>query len=114
MARVAIGDLGTGIDDFTEAIGLEPNDDTAWSCRSAALQEKGDFAAAKSDIDEAIARKPEVAFYRSQRAHLAVAQARWDSAIADASGALCLGPNDVNAYKARSWAWREKQAWASC
>ena len=78
-ARRATGDLRRAIEDFTQAIALEPNLDNYFQ-RASTYQKLGEHKLAVADFDQALAEDP-------QEPHIYYARAQSRAALGDSAGA---------------------------
>ena len=100
-------DLDQAIDDYTEAIRLDPKFALAYGNRGYAWQTKGDLDRAIADYDEAIRFEPNAIRYTNRG--LAWQQKDdLERAIADYTEAIRLDPRYVLAYNNRAGAWANK------
>ena len=102
------GEIDKAIDDYSDAIRLDPNDATHNISRGFAWNEKREYGKAIADFDEAIRLNP-----KSPPAYLGRGEAwggkrEFDKAIADFDAAIRLDPKNAPAYNARGRVWEER------
>jgi tetratricopeptide (TPR) repeat protein len=102
------GDFDHAIQDFNEAIHLNPNDEDAYEVRGLAFKMKGDQDHAVQDFSKAIQLKPafEKAFYDRGNAYINMGD--FDRAIQDLDEAIRLKPTDAHALNNRGTAYTRK------
>jgi tetratricopeptide (TPR) repeat protein len=102
------GDYDHAIQDFNEAIHLNPNAESAYYGRGYAYKKKGDYDRAIQDFNEAIHLNPnfERAYY--DRGNAYIDKEDYDRAIQEFDIAIRLNPNDANAYNNRGVAYHKK------
>jgi tetratricopeptide (TPR) repeat protein len=102
------GDYDRAIQDFNEAIQLDPNDETAYYDRGYAYNKKGDYDRAIQDFNEAIHLNPnfEIAYYGRGNAY--INKDDYVRAIQEFDDAIRLNPKDANAYNNRGVAYQRK------
>ena len=86
------------IEDYTEAIRLNPDDAEAYYNRGLAYYEQGNLDKAIADYDEAIRLNPDDAQAYYNRAIAYYDRGNLDKAIADYQIAIDLNPDDAEAY----------------
>jgi tetratricopeptide (TPR) repeat protein len=103
------GDYDHAIQDFNEAIHLNPNAESAYYGRGYAYKKKGDYDRAIQDFNEAIHLNPnfERAYY--DRGNAYIDKEDYDRAIQEFDKAIRLNPNDANAYNNRGVAYERKE-----
>jgi Tfp pilus assembly protein PilF len=92
------------IDDFNQAIRLDPTNADAFACRGTAYSYKDDLDRAILDYDEAIRLAPQDAVYYHVRAWLHHGQGDYDRAIADFDQAIQMDPTDAASFASRGYA----------
>jgi tetratricopeptide (TPR) repeat protein len=102
------GDFDHAIQDFNEAIRLNPNDEDAYEVRGLAFKMKGDQDHAVQDFSRAIQLKPnfDKAFYDRGNAYINMDD--FDLAIRDLDEAIRLKPTDAHALNNRGTAYTRK------
>jgi lipoprotein NlpI len=95
------GDLQHAIEDFSQAIQLDPNDDQALNNRGAAYMTIGDNDRAIQDYDQAIRLNPEYFIAIKNRAAAHVNKGQFDLAMQDYNRALKLNPTHPMALQTR-------------
>jgi tetratricopeptide (TPR) repeat protein len=110
-ARLGNRDFDRAIEDYSEAIRLDPNFAVAFNNRGVGYQRKNQYDRAIENYDEAIRLNPQyvLAFINRSNAHRS--KARFDPAIADAGQAIALNPDLASAYFARAIAYQNKAQW---
>ncbi len=118
-AKLEIGDYEAAIDDFSNAIRLQPDYDIlyrAYFGRGFAKFQIGDYEGAKTDFDRSIrqySNDPEVYFWRAYTKYRLRYSA--SSEIADYNRAILLNPNYAEAYFNRGQAHiKNRQLRAGC
>jgi lipoprotein NlpI len=102
IAYGAKGDQDRAIQDYNEAIRLNPNDAVAYNNRGNAYRrDKGDSDHAIQDYDEAIRLNPNYADAYYNRGLAYGAKGDQDRAIQDLNEAIRLNPKDAGAYSGR-------------
>jgi len=107
-ARNMQGDFDDAIDDFDEAIRLDPQYALAYNNRGSARIGMGDFDHAIEDLNQAIALEPKYALAFNYRGSAWIAKGDLDRAIGDFNEAIRLEPNYAPAYNNRGGAWMSK------
>jgi tetratricopeptide (TPR) repeat protein len=102
------GDYDRAIQDYTEAIRLNPNAASAYYGRGYAYKKKGDYDRAIQDFNEAIRLSPnfERAYY--DRGNAYIDKEEYDRAIQEFDEAIRLNPNNANSYNNRGVAYKRK------
>jgi len=99
------------IDDYNEAIRLDPKYAIGFNNRGLAYQGKGKTDRAIEDFDEAIRLNPTYATAFVNRADARRIKGRIDLAIEDSDRAIGLNPNLARAFLARALAYQQKAQW---
>ena len=102
------GDFDRAIQDYTEAIALNPDLAGVYYNRGIAYGEKGDHDRAIQDYDKAIVLKPDYAEAYNNRGIDYREKGDYDRAIQDYSKAIELKPDFAEAYNNRGNAYGEK------
>ena len=102
------GDFDRAIQDYTEAIALNPDLAGVYYNRGLAYGEKGDHDRAIQDYDKAIVLKPDYAEAYNNRGIDYREKGDYDRAIQDYSKAIELKPDFAEAYNNRGNAYGEK------
>ena len=102
------GDYDRAIQDFNEAVRLDPNAESAYYGRGYAYKKKGDYDRAIQDFNEAIHLNPnfERAYY--DRGNAYIDKGDFDRAIQEFNEAIRLNSKDANAYNNRGVAYHRK------
>jgi tetratricopeptide (TPR) repeat protein len=106
------GDYDRAIQDFNEAIDLDPNHETAYYGRGNAYKRKGDYDHAIQDFNEAIHLNPNFERAYCDRGNAYIDKDNYDRAIQDFNQAIRLNPKDANAYNNRGVAYERKDDYA--
>jgi len=99
------------IDDYNEAIRLDPKYAIGFNNRGLAYQRKGQTDRAIEDYDEAIRLNPTYALPFANRADARRIKGRIDLAIEDGDRAIGLNRSLATAFFARADAYRDKAQW---
>ena len=91
MAYNDKGDYDRAIDDYTQAIQLNPNDAYAYKNRGLAYNDKGDFDRTIEDYTQAIQFNPNDAYAYKNRGMVWLHLAAWDKAKSDLTAARDRG-----------------------
>jgi tetratricopeptide (TPR) repeat protein len=91
------------IENYNEAIRLDPNAESAYNNRGIAWAAQGEDDKAIADYNEAIRLDPKDAFPYLNRGNAWSAKGDYDKAIADYSEAIRLDPKYASAWRARAW-----------
>jgi len=97
------------IDDFSEAIRLNPKDAIAFGNRGNAYDSKQEFDKAIADYSEAIRIDPKRALAFALRGMVYTEKKDYDKAIADFSEAIRLDPKNAAAFRNRGVAYYRKK-----
>jgi tetratricopeptide (TPR) repeat protein len=101
-------DWETAIEDFTEALRLNPELSAAYFNRGYAYGKKGDYDRAIADFTQAIRLDPNYAYAYYNRSLAYRGKGDNDRAIADYTQAIRLDPGDADAYYVRGLAYYDK------
>lgn len=117
LAHRLKGDIDRAIQDYSQAIKLNPKSAITYNNRGVAYDKKGDYERAIADYDQAIKLNPwHEAYFNRGNAHLGRSQ--YDRAIDDYNQALKLKADYAPAFDNRCWARAVvgilKQALADC
>jgi tetratricopeptide (TPR) repeat protein len=104
-AYLSKGQLDRAIQDFDEAIRLDPNNAVAFASRGHAYIRKGRYDRAIQDFDEAIRLDPNAAFAFAGRGNAYYSKQQDDRAIQDFDEAIRLDRNDAMAFTNRGSAF---------
>jgi tetratricopeptide (TPR) repeat protein len=99
------------IDDYNEAIRLDPKYAIGFNNRGLAYQRSGQIDRAIKDYDEAIRLNPAYALAMANRATARRIKGRVDLAIEDCDKAIGVNPRLAAAFFARADAYRDKAQW---
>jgi tetratricopeptide (TPR) repeat protein len=99
------------IDDYNEAIRLDPKFAIGFNNRGLAYQRKGQIDRAIEEFGEAIRLNPAYAMAVVNRANARRIKGRIDLAIEDSDRAIGLNRSLAAAFLARAWAYLEKAQW---
>jgi tetratricopeptide (TPR) repeat protein len=97
------GDFNLAIQDYSQAIKLNPKLAQAYNNRGVAYDHKGDFDDALQDFDQALKLKP-MALTHFNRGNAYLGKSQYDHAIDDYNQAIKLKPDFAGAYDNRCWA----------
>ena len=106
--RMRAGANEEAIQDFNNAIALNPKDDKAYSGRGTLRLADGNHSAAIADFDRAITLKPGLVNYLVLRGHAHLVAGRVDAAIEDLNQAIARNPKNSIALNNRGLAHRKK------
>jgi len=98
---------------FSEVIGLDPNNMSAYLNRGTAYIQGGFIELGLSDFSYVIRKDPSILHAWYNRGSAFVAAGQYDAAIADLSEAIRLDPNFARAYCNRGLAWVKKRDYES-
>jgi tetratricopeptide (TPR) repeat protein len=101
-------DGSAAIQDYDQAIKLNPNDTHAFNNRGNAYANKGQYDRAIQDYDQAIKLDPNYAAAFDGRGFAYNAKGQYDRAIQDYDQAIKLNPNDAYAFNGRGVAYNAK------
>jgi Tfp pilus assembly protein PilF len=102
------GNYDQAIDDYNEAIRVEPNYPVIYNSRGLAYYKKGDYDRAIADYTRALTIDPNFADAYANRGAAYLAKGDYDRAIADCGEAIRLDANLDAAYASRGTAYLEK------
>jgi tetratricopeptide (TPR) repeat protein len=97
------GDYDRAIQDYDQAIKLNPKSATAFNDRGVAYDHKGEFDRAIQDYDQAIKLRPSAEMYFN-RGNAYLGKSQHASAIDDYNQAIKLKPDFAQAFDNRCWA----------
>ena len=106
--RMKAGANEEAIQDFNNAIALNPKDDKAYSGRGTLRLTAGNHPAAITDFDRAISLKPGLVNYLVLRGHAHLVAGKVDAAIEDFNQAIARRPKNSVALNNRGLAHRKK------
>ena len=102
------GQWDKAINDYDEAIRLNPEFVTALNNRANAYYKKGHFDQAIADFDEAVRLKPDFAEALSNRGNVYRKKGLIERAIEDYDKAIGLNPDDARVFAERGLAYEKK------
>ncbi|MCA9907957.1 MAG: tetratricopeptide repeat protein [Anaerolineae bacterium] len=105
-------DYSGAIEDYTQAIRLNPKFADAYINRGAVHHDKGDLNGALADFDEAIHLDPKYAIAYNNRGTVRKDKGDLDGAIADYNEALRLNPNYANPHWGLGNCYYAREDWA--
>jgi len=111
---LARGDYNTAIEDFTNAIRLNPNLAYLYIARGGAYGVKGDWDRAIAEVTQATRLDPNDTYAYSVRGMAYSAKGDHERAIADCTQAIRLAPNNAHAYYSRGAAYGRKRDYDRC
>ncbi len=106
--RMEAGANEKAIEDFNEAIALNPKDDRAYSGRGTMRLVAGNHAAAIADFDRSISLNPAMTNHRILRGHAQLVAENFDAAITDFDHVIERNPENSVALNNRGLAYRKK------
>jgi tetratricopeptide (TPR) repeat protein len=109
--HLSLRNYDRAIDDYNEAIRLDPAYAIGFNNRGLAYQRKGQIDRAIEDYDEAIRLNPAYALAFANRATARQSKGRLDLAIEDSDKAIGLNRRLAAAFFARANAYRDKGQW---
>ncbi len=98
-----LGKYDEAINDYNEAIRLNPSFAAGWNNRATIWQFKGEFDKAISDYTEAIRLEPKFAMALKNRGDLYAMQQKYDLALKDYDQAISTYENDHVTLNAKAW-----------
>jgi CHAT domain-containing protein/Flp pilus assembly protein TadD len=101
-------DLERAIEDFTEAIQLEPDNAEYWNKRGIVYRDKGELDRAIEDFNKAISLDSNDSYAWNYRGLAYQDKGELDRAIEDFSEVIVLNPNDSSAWNNRGLAYQDK------
>ena len=96
------------IDNYTEALTLNPQMADAYIYRGTVYADQGKYVLAKKDFDQAIKLNPKYAAAYINRGNVHVSNGEYDSAIQNYNNAITLDPDDAVIYHGRGNAYSSK------
>ena len=102
------GDHNRAIQDFDQALRLNPNYAEAFSNRGNVYNDKGNYDQAIQDFDQALGLSPNLAYAYNGRGNAYNDKGNYDRAIQDFDQALRLSPNYAYAFNGRGTAYSGK------
>jgi tetratricopeptide (TPR) repeat protein len=112
FARSNLSQMGLAIEDYTEALRIDPNKYWALNNRGAFLLSQGRHKDAIADLDKAITVNPNGAYALTNRAEAYWNLKEYDKSIADASAAVRSDPNYIRSSLIRGRAYYDKGEFA--
>jgi tetratricopeptide (TPR) repeat protein len=106
---VAKGDFDQAVEQYNEALKIDPKYAVTYNNRGNAYYFKKDYSRAIADYDEAIRLDPKYAVAYNNRGNANLGKKDYDRAIADYSEALKLDPKNAVAYYSRGDAYFRKK-----
>jgi len=100
-AKAALGAYAAAIEDYDEALRIDPNFKAAYNNRGSAKYKLGAYAAAIEDYDEALRIDPKDQEAYNNRGTAKAALGAYAAAIEDYDEALRIDPKDQEAYNNR-------------
>jgi len=100
------GEFDKALDDYSEAIRLDPKQARAYNNRGLAYQAKGDLDQAIADFNQALRLEPALGVSYLNRGRVYAAKNERERAIADYSEAIRLDPRSGAAYRQRGEAYQ--------
>jgi len=91
-------DLDRAIEDCNQAISLDPNDASAYTCRGNAYNKRGNHDRAIENCDQAIRLDSNYAWAYISRSQAYIKKRDFDRAIENCTQAINLTPNDADAF----------------
>jgi tetratricopeptide (TPR) repeat protein len=110
-AYLGKGDNESAIEDYDEAIHLDPNYANAFNSRGVAYQNKGDNERAIEDYGQAIRLDPGDANALNGRCWLRAAVGQLQAALVDCNESLRLRPNSSNSLDSRGFVYLRLSRW---
>jgi tetratricopeptide (TPR) repeat protein len=102
------GERDRAIDDFTQAIRIDPRYARAYNARGSEYGKKNEFDRAIADFSRAIELDPTLTSALNNRGFTLSKKGEFDRAIADASAAIRIDPDYARAYATRGSAYAQK------
>jgi tetratricopeptide (TPR) repeat protein len=102
-------DLARAMEDYTEAIRLDPQNAALYCNRGYLRGEQNDFDKAIADFSEAIQFDPRDPIAYLHRGHAWSEQHQYDKAVADFTETIRLNPENAYAFRSRAHAWLDKR-----
>jgi tetratricopeptide (TPR) repeat protein len=103
IAYMERGEYEKAIEDFTEAIRLDPNRPDAWNFRAGCYRHLGRYDEAIADCDEAIRLAPRWVAPYTSRGVVWQNKGEYGKAIADYQKVIELDPNSVRGHNNLAW-----------
>ena len=101
-------DVGRAMEDYTEAIRLDPQNAALYCNRGYLRGEQNEFDKAIADFTEAIRLDPRDPIAYLHRGHAWSEQHQYDKAVADFTETIRLNPQNAYAFRSRGHAWLDK------
>jgi len=99
------GETEKAIEDFTEAIRLDPSRPDTWNFRAGCLRKLGEYDKAIADCNEAIRLSPRWVGPYTSRGVLWQNKGEYGKAIADYRKVVELDPSSVRGHNNLAWLW---------
>jgi spermidine synthase len=106
-AYAKLGQYQRAIEDFNQAIRLEPDDALAYNSRGFAYNQLGQYQLAVKDFNQAIRLEPDDALAYNSRGFAYNQLSQYQLALDDFNKAISLQPDDVAAYNNRGVAYTQ-------
>jgi tetratricopeptide (TPR) repeat protein len=106
-AHLAKQEYDEAVEDFTDALRLDPRNAPAYAARAEAWARKHYRERELADIAEAVKLEPRNTAYRVAKAQSHSAQGRHDEAMVEYNAALSLEPENPSLWLARGNEWRK-------
>lgn len=110
-AYLGKGDADRAIEDYEQALRLDPNYANAFNSRGVAYQAKGENERAIDDYNQAILLDPDNANALNGRCWLRAALGQLQAALADCDESLRLRPNSSNTLDSRAFVYIRLGRW---
>jgi tetratricopeptide (TPR) repeat protein len=94
MAHAQLSNYAEAIQDYAQALAMEPDDPDTRAARGWAYLAVGAYQLARSDFDEAVRLNPNKGDSYNGRGYARVKLGQWREAVADAEGAVKRGPKN--------------------
>jgi tetratricopeptide (TPR) repeat protein len=98
VAYSSLNDNSNALEDYNQALRLNPNSFYAYNNRGVIYKKKGDYDRAIKDYDSSIALNPDYAAAYCNRAFIQIVRGAVDEAIKDCCRAISLNPKFADAF----------------